>query len=109
MPEQTRSPLNFWFYAGLSVTLSIATGWLFTHYNKIGNPLARFSYDLPFVFRAEIPEEVVMIYLDPAAKRNLNQSTDSPLPRRFHAQLLDRLHEAGARLVFFDLIFDSPS
>jgi len=34
---------------------------------------------------------------------------DQPLDRRFHAQLLARLREDGAKLVLYDLLFDEPS
>ena len=47
-----------------------------------------------------------MVYIDAAAKRNLQQPTDRPLDRRFHAQLLNRLHDEKAKLVFYDLLFD---
>jgi adenylate cyclase len=49
-----------------------------------------------------------MVYLDPKIKANLGQSTSEPLPRRFYAQLLDRLTGEGARLVLFDILFDEP-
>jgi adenylate cyclase len=71
--------------------------------------LARLSYDLPFAFERGIPAEIVMIYIDAAVKRNLEQPTDRPLDRRFHAKLLQRLREAGTKLVLYDLLLDTPS
>jgi adenylate cyclase len=50
-----------------------------------------------------------MVYIDSAAKRNLGQPTDPPLDRRFHAKLLKRLGEDGAKLILYDLLFDQPS
>src|SRR4051812_47291379 len=69
-----------------------------------GGALARLSYDLPFTIERGIPSEIVMVYIDSAVKRNLEQPTDRPLDRRFHAKLLDRLREAGAKLVLYDLL-----
>src|SRR5262249_8232196 len=56
-----------------------------------------------------IPSELVMVYIDAGVKRNLEQPTDRPLDRHFHAKLLDRLRDDGAKLVFYDLLFDDPS
>src|SRR5438067_2704330 len=74
-----------------------------------GGVLERLSYDAAFPFQSGIPDEVVMVYIDGKAKENLNQPTDLPLDRHFHAQLLDRLRADGAKLVLYDLLFDRPS
>jgi adenylate cyclase len=74
-----------------------------------GGVLERLSYDAAFPFQSGIPNEVVMVYIDAKAKENLNQPTDLPLDRHFHAQLLDRLRADGAKLVLYDLVFDRPS
>lgn len=50
-----------------------------------------------------------MVYIDSGAKRNLGQPTEPPLDRRFHAKLLKRLSEDGAKLILYDLLFDQPS
>jgi adenylate cyclase len=71
--------------------------------------LIRWSYDLPFPLQRGIPSEIVMVYIDAGVKRNLQQPIDRPLDRHFHAKLLDRLHDDGAKLVFYDLLFDEPS
>lgn len=76
---------------------------------NFGRKLAQWSYDLPFLATSRTPpDELVMVYLDPMVKSRLGQSTDQPLDRRFHAQLLERLTRDGARLVLFDILFDSP-
>lgn len=76
---------------------------------RFGSGLARLSYDLPFALKhQQVPEELVMVFLDPKIKAGLGQSADQPLDRRFYAQLLDRLTSEGARLVVFDILFDSP-
>jgi adenylate cyclase len=74
-----------------------------------GDGLARLSYDLPFRFMPrDVPSELVLVYLDPKVKTILRQSPEAPLDRRFYVDLLDKLTADGARLVLFDLIFDSP-
>jgi len=87
----------------LTVTVGMLLNW------EGGGAFARLSYDLPFLFERGIPAEIVMIYIDAAVKRNLGQPADRPLDRRFHAKLLDRLRQAGAKLVLYDLLLDTPS
>ena len=58
--------------------------------------LARLSYDALFLRKREVPDELVMIYLDPKVKRNLGQTADEPLDRKFYVRLLDRLTADGA-------------
>jgi len=96
-----------WIGGLLGVLLTLLTGVVLTR--PIGDALARLSYDLAFPFQTGIPREIVMVYIDAAAKRNLQQPTDRPLDRHFHAKLLDRLRDDDARLVFYDLLFDDPS
>src|SRR3954471_19175467 len=74
-----------------------------------GPPLARLSYDLPFLWRnaPTLPEDIVLVYLDDVSARKLNQPLGDVWNRTLHAQLLDRLSGEGARLVFFDVVFDA--
>ncbi|UJP04872.1 MAG: adenylate/guanylate cyclase domain-containing protein [Nitrosomonas sp.] len=56
------------------------------------------------------PDQVAIIAIDQPSAVQL----DLPLlprlwPREMHARLIERLTAAGARLIVFDLIFDSPS
>ena len=75
----------------------------------IGNGLARWSYDLPFLWAGRnVPDSLVLVYLDPEIKARLGQPTDQPLDRRFYTRLLERLTSDGARLVLFDILFDNP-
>jgi adenylate cyclase len=89
------------------VLLTVLCGIVLTR--PIGDALAQLSYDLPFPFQTGIPSELVMVYIDAGAKRNLQQPTDKPLDRHFHVKLLDRLRDDGAKVVFYDLLFDQPS
>ncbi len=71
------------------------------------------SVGLGLLFRARglrrPPPDVVVIGIDAAAARRLNQSErPDKWPRELHARLLERLAEAGAAAVAFDLTFDQP-
>ena len=68
--------------------------------------LDRLSYDLPAVLQRHVPREVVLVYIDSKVKSNLGEPTDLPLNRRYHIQLVDRLTRDGAKLIFYDLLFD---
>ncbi len=76
--------------------------------------LARASYDLlqllrpaPSSFRTE--SQVVLVYLDLASHRDLDQDPAARWNRSLHARLIDRLKEAGARAIVFDILFDAPA
>lgn len=102
--DRRTARLGFW----LGIALVVGVGLLLRL--PVGDGLARWSYDLPFLWASrEVPEELVMVYLDPKVKTNLGEPADAPLPRRYYTQLLDKLTADGARLVLFDLIFDSPA
>lgn len=96
-----------WIGGLIGVLLTVMTGVVLIWPG--GGPFARLSYDLPFTFERGIPSELVMVYIDGAVKRNLGQPTDPPLDRRFHAKLLQRLSDAGAKLVLYDLLLDQPA
>jgi CHASE2 domain-containing sensor protein len=72
-----------------------------------GGWLDRLSYDFPFAFwKNTSVEEVVVVSMDEAAHRKLHQNPVGELwNRHLHVQLLERL--ASARLVVFDLLFDT--
>jgi adenylate cyclase len=66
---------------------------------RLGEPLVLLSYDLPFiVHRAGGSDTIRIVYLDELNKQSLD--------RRPQAEILDRLGEAGAKMVVYDLIFD---
>lgn len=84
----------------LGALLTVAAGFL--GLSNVGTPLVTLSYDMPFiVHRAGGAENVRMVFLT-----ELDHDT---LDRRPQAALLDRLNEAGAKMVIYDLIFDAPS
>jgi serine/threonine protein kinase/class 3 adenylate cyclase/CHASE2 domain-containing sensor protein len=64
-----------------------------------GEGLVMLSYDLPFVFhRASGADAMRTVYLDQLEGDLLDRSVQAPL--------LDKLREAGARAVVYDIIFD---
>jgi adenylate cyclase len=84
----------------LGALLSVLVGFLAL--SKAGSPLVMLSYDMPFiVHRAGGADNVCIVYLSELDRQSLD--------RRPQARLLDRLSEAGARMVLYDLIFDEPS
>ncbi|MGZ5021203.1 MAG: CHASE2 domain-containing protein, partial [Chthoniobacterales bacterium] len=88
---------------------AILLGLLFLNYS-LGKPIARLSYDLPFLWRATLDtKEVVIVYLDEFSAKALNQPIDNVWNRALHARLLDRLTDEKARLVFYDIVFDAPA
>lgn len=52
------------------------------------------------------PTEVVIVSIDKESSRELNLPNEPhKWPRSLHAQLVDRLHAAGARVIGFDVMF----
>jgi CHASE2 domain-containing sensor protein len=74
---------------------------------KIGLPIARLSFDMPFLFgSAAKPTNVVVITMDEGAYSNtkLNSTNDYPdFDRATHARMLERL--TVAPVVVFDILF----
>ena len=50
--------------------------------------------------------QVAIVEID---SRSLRELASWPCPRRYHAALVDRLHQAGAHSIGFDVDFSSPS
>jgi adenylate cyclase len=89
--------------------LSIAAGFACLRYS-FGEPLTRTSYDLPFLWRATLEtHEIVLIYLDEESAKQLHQPIDDIWNRTLHVPLVERLTKDGARLIVYDIIFDTPS
>ncbi len=69
---------------------------------RAGKSLVLASYDIPFVIhRPDTKDQLRIVYLD--------QLDGESLDRRPQAKLLDKLGQAGAKAVVYDLIFDQPS
>ncbi|MCF7870091.1 MAG: CHASE2 domain-containing protein [Candidatus Omnitrophica bacterium] len=67
-----------------------------------------FFYDLYFKLRPKpaVSKDIVIIEI---SDQTLNQLAAWPLPRDFHASLLEVLGEAGAETVVFDIIFSEAT
>jgi len=89
--------------------LAIAAGFACFNYS-FAEALTRTSYDLPFLRRANLDtHEIVLVYLDEASAKQLHQPIDDKWNRTLHVALLERLTRDGARLLFYDIVFDTPS
>jgi adenylate cyclase len=89
--------------------LAIGAGFACLNYS-FAEPMTRTSYDLPFVWRANLDtHEIVLVYLDEESAKQLQQPIDDIWNRTLHVPLLERLAKDGARLVVYDIIFDQPS
>ena len=75
-----------------------------------GAGLERLSFDLPYALRSNLAApEVVLVYLDEESARALNQPVSEAWDRSLHTKLLNRLTRDGASLIYYDIIFASPS
>lgn len=67
-------------------------------------------YDYRAILRAmlsqEIEDRIVMVNIDEAS---LREAGHWPWPRRYHAYLLNQLHQDGAKVIAMDIVFDLPS
>ncbi len=83
---------------GAALTVFVGYAALF----RMGESLVSMSYDMPFiVHRAGTADELRIVYL--------NKLDEEMLDRQPQARLLDVLGEAGAKAVFYDVIFDRDS
>jgi adenylate cyclase len=56
------------------------------------------------------PNDVIVVAIDQPSATQLDLPLTPRLwPRELHARLIDKLIQAGARVIVFDLIFDTPS
>ena len=83
---------------GLAVALYLSGGLAF---------LERELADIRFSLDTRQPsDDLVIVAIDPPSLRQLDVW---PWPRDYHARLLERLVEAGAKDIAFDIDFSSPS
>ena len=66
------------------------------------------TYDLRFQFRPtqKVADAICLIHID---DKTLSELGVWPLPRNFHASLVDVLTELGARAIVFDILFSEPT
>jgi len=92
---------------GLGVAVWITVMALATH--DLGRTVENHTLDLCCRLRAVSPppREILIVGIDSASFRALNYPW--PWPRRYHARLIERLTEAGAALIVFDVFFGEQS
>jgi adenylate cyclase len=89
--------------------LAISAGFFCLRYS-LSEPLTHTSYDLPFIWRDTLDtHEIVLVYLDEESAKQLHQPIDDIWNRKLHVPLLERLKNDGARLAFYDIVFDTAS
>ena len=79
---------------------------------RFATPLERASYDLPFRWRTPVNtdrNEIVLVYIDAESAEQLHQPINEIWDRSLHLRLLERLTKDGARLILYDIIFDTAS
>lgn len=96
----------------LALVLALLGDRLMSGRGAVGARLARSSYDLLQALQGEVTWNVsncpvALIYLDLESHLELRQNPAERWNRHLHADLVRRLTEAGARLVIFDVLFDS--
>jgi adenylate cyclase len=100
---------RLWLSGGIAALLTAAVGvtlFLFT----VGGGVTRLSYDALIAFRNNLAvTNAVVVYMDDASHRELNQPFAAPWNRAIHAQLIAQLTAQGAKAVVFDILFTEPS
>lgn len=78
---------------------------------SFGNFLSRVNIDRLFTLRGPLTpsSDVVVVAIDEPSYLNLNIPMATAWPRNLHAQLIDRLVNAGAKRVVFDILFVNDS
>ena len=99
-------------FAILAAGMVIAWLGLFIHSPEapLGRSLVRASYDTLHLLGSQPmgTSPVLIVFLDLPSHQALKLDPSRPWPRGLHAKLLNRLTQAGARAVVFDIVFDSP-
>lgn len=98
----TNEVRNFLVFAILfTLVIFISASQFFNKYELL-------FYDLRLQFRPQQPtsDQIVLIEIDDQTLQLLKQW---PIPRDFHASLIDVLTELGAKTIIFDIIFPEPT
>jgi CHASE2 domain-containing sensor protein len=92
----------------LAVALIAVGAGLAVHFAATSNWLDRNTLDTRFSIRGSEgpPRDVVVVGIDNQSLRTLPRP---PIPRRYHARMIERLHAAGARLIVYDIAFDQAT
>ena len=95
--------------AVLAVVFTAAALAIVAYSTELMRALELQSVDARFDVRGtqERPEDIVVVGIDDVTFSDLNEQW--PFPRRLHAQVIDRLREAGAKAIAVDIQFTEPS
>ena len=97
--KSERSPLRLLLWTAIIGLIFGLTG-----FGELPEDLLRASRNSLHPHKAS--GDIVVVRID---DRSLREVGRWPWPRRYHAQLTDRLSEAGASRIFFDVLFESRS
>jgi len=112
MPDRTSRRSKIIASAALGLLCALLGSVLLDSTHPTGSALTRASYDSYFGMlglNSEPPTNspVMVIYLDLESHLSQHQDPNQPWPRELYAQLIQRLKSVGARVVVFDVVFDS--
>jgi len=112
MSDRTSRRSNFIACATLGFLCALLGSMLLDPSSLSGSALSRASYDGCFGLLGlnrspPTNSPVMVVYLDIESHQNQHQDPNQPWPRELYAQLIQRLKLAGARVVVFDVVFDS--
>ncbi len=86
----------------LAMMIWISTG--------LGRWSDRYSYDaLVVMLREPPPRDTIIVYIDERSHTALDQRYGRTWDRRLHTRVLDFLTQEGAKLVYFDILFDQAN
>ncbi|HEY6731750.1 MAG TPA: adenylate/guanylate cyclase domain-containing protein [Solirubrobacterales bacterium] len=104
-----RSPRRRRELAMVSVIVAAAAIALGAYAAELMRSLELQSVDARFSVRGtqERPDDIVVVGIDDVTFDQLEEQW--PFPRRLHAQVIDRLREAGAKVVAVDIQFTEPT
>ena len=104
-----RKGSRLWLVGGVTALLTALMGLALLLF-PLGGGLIRSSFDLPFALRSDSSvTNAVIIYLDEASHKALNQPMTAPWDRSLHAKLVEQLTAQGAKAIVFDILFTDPS
>ncbi|MBP7216023.1 MAG: CHASE2 domain-containing protein [Candidatus Omnitrophica bacterium] len=95
-------PFEFWVILGSCLFI------VFLSVNHFFFEYELLTYDLRFRLRPalDVSKDIVIVEIDDSTLKNLGTW---PLPRDFHASLVQVLKESGARAIVFDMLFSEPT
>src|SRR5260370_29955393 len=104
-------PFSFRVGGLVGAGIVLALGFILLAFDsRLSRTLTRASYDWSFnLSRFALPDlnnsDVVIIYIDEESLKTLGQPLAAPMDRSFHAELLRRLKNDGAKAVVMDIVF----